>query len=209
MNDADRSSRQADHRFEFSGGALCLDFANTLTDRPRAITEHLSSYRRFLSWGCQAGILDSRAERDLLEKAGDRPEEAERILKEAVEFREALYRIFSSQASGLEPEVPDLELLNRRLPQALPHLHLQYGRGGWDWLWVGLNRHLDSVLWAVARSAAELLTSGELQRVGECAAEDCSWLFLDRSRARQRRWCDMKACGNRAKARRYYRRHRG
>jgi predicted RNA-binding Zn ribbon-like protein len=41
-----------------------------------------------------------------------------------------------------------------------------------------------------------------------CAADDCGWLFLDRSRNHARRWCDMKVCGNNAKARRFYRRHR-
>ncbi|TAL94280.1 MAG: hypothetical protein EPN73_18145 [Paraburkholderia sp.] len=36
----------------------------------------------------------------------------------------------------------------------------------------------------------------------ECAA--CSWLFLDLSRSRSRRWCSMATCGNRAKAQRHY-----
>ena len=58
------------------------------------------------------------------------------------------------------------------------------------------------------RSAADLLTSDEAARVRECAAESCSWLFVDRSRTRRRRWCDMKTCGNRNKAKLYYQRHR-
>jgi predicted RNA-binding Zn ribbon-like protein len=46
----------------------------------------------------------------------------------------------------------------------------------------------------------------ELGKVKKCADTDCGWLFLDMSRNRSRRWCDMKSCGNRAKARRYYKR---
>jgi predicted RNA-binding Zn ribbon-like protein len=42
--------------------------------------------------------------------------------------------------------------------------------------------------------------------VGECEGEGCSWLFLDTSRNRSRRWCSMEDCGNRAKARRHYER---
>ncbi|HXO42658.1 MAG TPA: CGNR zinc finger domain-containing protein, partial [Thermoanaerobaculia bacterium] len=57
-------------------------------------------------------------------------------------------------------------------------------------------------------SAAELLTSDKWRRVRECAGSDCTWLFLDRSRNRSRRWCAMQTCGNRAKARRHYRRAR-
>jgi predicted RNA-binding Zn ribbon-like protein len=64
------------------------------------------------------------------------------------------------------------------------------------------------MLCAVALSAAELLTSDRVDRVRECASETCSWLFLDGSRNRRRKWCDMASCGNRAKARRYYARHR-
>jgi predicted RNA-binding Zn ribbon-like protein len=58
-------------------------------------------------------------------------------------------------------------------------------------------------LWPVARSAAELLTSGDLARVGQCPGEECGWLFLDTSRAGRRQWCDMADCGNLAKVRRF------
>jgi len=52
----------------------------------------------------------------------------------------------------------------------------------------------------------DLLTSDRLSAVRECAADDCAWLFLDESRNRSRRWCDMKVCGNRQKARLHYHR---
>src|SRR5438270_5320885 len=68
---------------------------------------------------------------------------------------------------------------------------------------------LASPLRPILRSAAELLTSGERGDVRECAAGDCTWLFLDRSRNRTRRWCSMATCGNRAKAQRHYRRRSG
>jgi predicted RNA-binding Zn ribbon-like protein len=59
------------------------------------------------------------------------------------------------------------------------------------------------MLWPVLRSAAELLTSDRMDRVRLCSAEDCDWLFLDSSRNRSRRWCDMAVCGNRSKVRRF------
>jgi len=65
------------------------------------------------------------------------------------------------------------------------------------------------VLWPVAHDAAELLASDQLPRLRECAADDCCWLFLDESKNRSRVWCDMRVCGNRAKARRHYARTRG
>jgi predicted RNA-binding Zn ribbon-like protein len=58
-------------------------------------------------------------------------------------------------------------------------------------------------------SACELLVGAERRRIKECPAPDgCGWLFLDASKNAARRWCDMRTCGNIAKARRHYRRHR-
>lgn len=45
-------------------------------------------------------------------------------------------------------------------------------------------------------------------RVRECAADDCRLIFLDTSRPGSRRWCSMRRCGGRAKARSHYQRHR-
>jgi predicted RNA-binding Zn ribbon-like protein len=61
------------------------------------------------------------------------------------------------------------------------------------------------VLWPVSWSAAELLTHGPLDRIRECPGQgNCGWLFLDVSKNASRRWCDMRVCGNRAKARRHH-----
>jgi predicted RNA-binding Zn ribbon-like protein len=53
-----------------------------------------------------------------------------------------------------------------------------------------------------------LLGSSQRGRVRECSEESCRWLFLDHSKNRSRRWCNMQICGNRAKARRFYARTR-
>jgi predicted RNA-binding Zn ribbon-like protein len=79
---------------------------------------------------------------------------------------------------------------------------------GYALQWQSDRDALDAPLAPILRSAAELLSSAELAKVRECAAEGCAWLFLDNSRNKQRRWCDMKVCGNRNKARRFYRKQR-
>ena len=63
---------------------------------------------------------------------------------------------------------------------------------------------LQTLLWPVVWSAVELLTGGPVERVRECDNDPCGWLFVDMSRNRSRRWCDMRDCGNRVKARRHY-----
>jgi predicted RNA-binding Zn ribbon-like protein len=64
------------------------------------------------------------------------------------------------------------------------------------------------LLWPVALSAIELFTaSGERAKLKECPG--CGWLFLDRSKVGNRRWCSMDECGSRDKMRRQYARKRG
>jgi predicted RNA-binding Zn ribbon-like protein len=46
-------------------------------------------------------------------------------------------------------------------------------------------------------------------RLRPCANDECRRFLLDRSRPNTARWCSMKACGNRLKARRHYRRAHG
>lgn len=58
--------------------------------------------------------------------------------------------------------------------------------------------------------AAQLPALLELRRVRThlkiCRNPECGWLYLDRTRNQSRVWCDMAACGNRAKVNRYLRR---
>jgi predicted RNA-binding Zn ribbon-like protein len=60
----------------------------------------------------------------------------------------------------------------------------------------------------VADNAALILTSPERERLSQCRDAECGWFFLDTSKNRSRRWCTMEGCGNRNKARTFYRRAR-
>ncbi|BCK54639.1 CGNR zinc finger domain-containing protein [Nocardia wallacei] len=54
---------------------------------------------------------------------------------------------------------------------------------------------------AIAQDYLALRASGNWLRLKACAGDDCRWAYLDTSRNRSRRWCDMTLCGNRAKNR--------
>ena len=196
-------------RFDLDGGNPSLDFANTVSDRPTAAPrERLGSYGDLLSWAQQAGLIDNADARHLLAEAQRRPEEAAAVLRQARLLREALFRIFSAFAAGKAPSERDLHALNATLPGALAHLRLAPATGGLAFSWARDPRALDAMLWPVVRASAELLASPDLGAVRECAADTCAWLFLDRSKNQSRRWCDMKVCGNRSKARRHHARKR-
>jgi predicted RNA-binding Zn ribbon-like protein len=191
--------------YEPAAGRLCLDFANTLSWR-NSDRQHdwLDSYSNLVEWGALVGILPVETVHRLHREAARDPTKAGTVLKGAVELREAIYRIFSAIAAGSSLQAADVDALNAALADALTHLQIFSEAEGFVWDWVGDEGALDRMLWPVARSAADLLTSEELNRVGECQGDGCGWLFMDMSRNRSRRWCDMGDCGNRAKARRYY-----
>lgn len=195
--------------FELTGGRLCLDFANTVDNRP---TEHprelLGSYPDLLSWSVQAGALQAGDARRLARLAGRRAAEADRVLARAREIREAIFGVFSDLAAGRRPRPQALAVLEGVLPRALGRMRLVPAKGRLDWGWSREENALDTMLWPVVKSAADLLTSEEAERVRECAADDCAWLFIDGSKNGTRRWCDMSVCGNRSKARRFYARSR-
>jgi predicted RNA-binding Zn ribbon-like protein len=189
------------------GGRLCLDLVNTVNWRnSNHPQERLSKYTDLVSWSQHTGILTDNEARDLLRKADLRPTEAKAVLERAIILREALYRIFSAITNHHLSSDPDITILNTELADAMTHLQITPKIGSYFWTYAFKDNALDQMLWSVMRSAADLLTSDKLDRICRCAEEDCGWLFLDMSRNRSRKWCDMKDCGNRAKARRHYQR---
>jgi predicted RNA-binding Zn ribbon-like protein len=198
----------AAYQFDFSGGALCLDFANTLGDRPRNSEEHLNDWRDLVAWGQQAGLLSASQATALRASAGKDLRASEKALVRAKALREALFRIFAEVAAGRRPAPADLDVLNAQLAAAMPHARIQTQNAGFGWTWADGKPSLDRLLWPVARSAADTLVSPDCVCLRECASDVCSWLFVDRSPTQRRRWCSMKTCGNRAKARRFYTRQR-
>jgi len=189
-------------------GALCLDFANTAewhaSNDPQ---ERLTGYAELLAWAKRRGVLGQKDVRALSLEAARRPQEAVRVVRRAVELREAIYQVFSSLAHAKPAPHAALDLLNAGLAESLGQARLRAGPAGFTWGWAESPGALDRLLWPVTRSAAELLTSELASRVGQCQDDrGCGWLFIDTSRNHTRRWCAMGDCGNRAKARRHYQR---
>jgi predicted RNA-binding Zn ribbon-like protein len=168
--------------------------------------ELLQSYEDLVEWATQAGALSTAQRSVLLREAESHPKEATATHTQAIELRESLYRIMSAIVKNRRPADEDLRTVSAYLAEALSHLELQPARRGFRLQWPANSTHLDSVLWAIVRSASDLLTGNDLPYVRECGDDTCRWVFVDRSKNHSRRWCDMKICGNRMKARKFYRR---
>lgn len=185
------------------GGVLCLDFANTLYGHADAIHEYLFDYRDLVLWSRHVGILSSQKAEMLLSKGEQAPVESEAVFRQAIQLRETIFRVFVALAHDETPDENDLAQLHRVWLENETHSKLTQSDAGFALDWKDGDA-LDAMLWPITRSALELLTSDELNRVKQCSR--CDWLFLDKSRNQSRRWCSMDACGNRIKmARRYVR----
>jgi predicted RNA-binding Zn ribbon-like protein len=190
------------------GGRPSLDFVNTEGGQRSTSQDRVQDYEDLARWGAYAGVIEEEEAARLLDLAAADPGEARRIHARAIEFREALFRILDRIGQGEATTASDRAILDREVAGALAHQRLVPHDGHFDWEIVGDEGRMDRILWLLAADAADLLASDQLQRVKKCCGDHCEWVFVDESRNRSRRWCEMSDCGNRAKQRRYQRRHK-
>lgn len=190
------------YRFDFCGGHVAIDFTNTVGSRGGEPEEHFNNFGDVVAWARARGVVTRGAAAALLRKAAADPADARRAHRRTIELREALYRVFDAAAGQRPPRPADLEVLNAHVSATFDGAMLSPTGAGFTLDTRG-QTGLDEVLRPVVRAAVDLLTSDAVQHVGRCADDSCAWLFLDTTRSRTRRWCDMKSCGNRNKVRRF------
>jgi predicted RNA-binding Zn ribbon-like protein len=177
---------------------LCLAFANTRFWRGSepAVTEQLAQPKDLADWLVANAPMPARD--------GKRRGGIEALFDDALRLREAIYRIFLAIGEGGVPPGRDLEIFNAALAQTPRRLGISARGGAYSWVVAAPPASLGGVLAPVIWSAADLLTHATERRIRRCANDKCRWVFVDRSKAGTRRWCDMNSCGNRAKAHRHY-----
>lgn len=116
--------------------------------------------------------------------------------------RDALREVVDAIVEGRLPASTTLDVINKALGDGhVRRLELE----GTD-LRVG-HRHgatpVGDALAALASPIVTELSSGRPDRFRTCANNSCRWTFYDGSPTGRRRWCDMRTCGNRAKAARH------
>src|SRR5262245_49011841 len=121
--------KDAPYTFDRCGGHLALDFANTVSDRhTHAPIERLTSYERLLEFAEQTELLSARDATRLRTWAKREPHAAAEIVKAAIKFREASYRIFAHAARDHRAPADDLAVLNERIAKTRLGESLK-----WEW----------------------------------------------------------------------------
>jgi predicted RNA-binding Zn ribbon-like protein len=198
-----RSGLEKAARFSLCGGHPVLDLVNTLDNRFRADgpTELLPNYQAVLAFMQQTELLDRAAVLTLTATA-----DAEAVAAAVRGLRETAAIVLYAVAEGTTPPPAAVQQLARHAQEAHQHQELLWcstdDTSKFVWRWRSAAAAA-LPLWALALQTSALLTSDELRRLRTCQCETCRWLFLDTSKNHRRRWCDMKVCGNRMKARRY------
>jgi predicted RNA-binding Zn ribbon-like protein len=215
-----KPGRRRPPKFELIGGNVCLDFINTLDDRPSGKPkELLKNFYELARFGEDTGILTPAQLDYFYENAHLEPDEAGDAVRRAIHLREAMYAVFSALRKRQTVPPTALDTLNSYIRDAAQHSRLvqsemvqgemaqsemAQSKGGCEWRFNDMTSRYHAMLWPIARAAADLLASSEMAHVRACSSPTCQWLFLDTSKNQHRRWCSMQQCGNRAKVRKFY-----
>jgi len=81
-------------------------------------------------------------------------------------------------------------------------------KGLYGWTWNIDESPVEAILGPIVLSALSVVCQADLSRIKQCPGRDCGWLFFDATKNKNRRWCEMEVCGNRAKQRRLRQRRR-
>jgi predicted RNA-binding Zn ribbon-like protein len=173
----------------FVAGNAGLDFVNTaeLRGHPQAgdVITTATDLRR---WGQRYGLLSDGAVHD----PGDRE------LGRALEARELLYAVFVARIQGRTPSRVQLDQLAELAGAAYAAAELRRDdTGAIEWRW--RRRELSTIRHTAVTEALPLLAQPPTPRLKQCPGDQCGWLFLDATKRGNRRWCEMRKCGQEAK----------
>ena len=181
-------------------------------DHPKAAPGELNHVRRFVNtlnledgsdeiaepdalrdWLAARGLLDQRATLT----AAD--------VRQAHAVREAMRKLLlANNGDMLDPSAVDA--INGAANSA--ELQLQVAPDGSARL-APVRTGLDAAIGRLLAIVHTAMADGTWSRLKACALHDtCEWAFYDWSKNRSGTWCEMRVCGNRAKARAYRERRR-
>jgi predicted RNA-binding Zn ribbon-like protein len=196
----------ADAPFVFLGERLWLDFVNTDDTRRGARVDRLVDFEALVEWLATARVLDTERAAGMARRAREQPAGASAALADARRVRAALRALAERGAAQPVVRREALTEINRVLGRSAGTRRVESRDDGvFVRSFVPGGDAFAGLMIPVVESAADALVLGELARVRRCADARCGRVFHDGTKNGRRRWCDMRTCGNRAKAARHRR----
>lgn len=178
--------------------ALLYEFVNSLDLRrfvhhgkPHPTGDEIGTLSELEVWMRRRGLLDADAQLD--------PDSQ----RKALELRDALRRFLQLAPADRSGNARVAALVNASAARFPLIVHMSPGAVGLQPA-PGRAAGLGKILAQLQHAAA----TDRLDRLKMCAAEECRWVFFDRSKPGTRRWCASTLCGNREKTRAYRQRRR-
>nr|WP_249797977.1 ABATE domain-containing protein [Bradyrhizobium sp. 199] len=169
-------------------GNLALDFANTISWRGTDHeVDHLRDADGILAWAKHAGLVGVDFSLPTRQRA--------LLVDQGRSLRTAIDEVGAAIAAGAEPAAQGLAVIHDLAARTFMAASLTGAPARIAFT------HADQIIGPLAWAAVDLLRGDELGRLKRCPQHDCHWLFIDRTKNRSRRWCEMATCGNRAKTR--------
>jgi len=194
--------------YVFVGERLWLDFVNSddaTHARGEARHDALDVFERFIGWLSVARVLDDERATAMLRRSQQQPTGSSAALHEARRLRNVL-RALAERGDAPQERATQTAIgeINRILGRSAGSRRVEpRSDGGFVRNFVTAGDVFAGLMIPIIESAADALVTGEMPRVRKCADPRCARVFYDGSRNGKRRWCDMKTCGNRAKAARH------
>ncbi|WP_348262365.1 CGNR zinc finger domain-containing protein [Telmatobacter sp. DSM 110680] len=203
-------ARRDKKSFELIGGSPALDLVNTLDWRFRngpPPEELLQDYYDLVQFSVQCSLLSDAVGRRLVRNVNE--SKAAQVVAAVRELREAAAEVLYAALEGVGPSASSMKVLEKCFREAREYERLLWDGEKLAWELSQSPAPAELPLWMLSLKFEDLMTSDEMHKLRECGNAECRWLFLDTSKNHTRRWCDMKICGNRMKARRFKAQRRG
>lgn len=185
------------------GGNLALDLVNTVSGRNNNPEEWIPDTASFLIWARTCGVLNNRERNEAARHARLFPAAAERVLASVKELRFALWSLIDALEHRKSAGRGSLKVIDEWRRRLALSEQMIVRRKQIDFAINGDISSLEFPGLRVTAAALSFLKNLPAARIKTCPARDCGWKFVDKSKNRSRRWCDMAVCGNVAKIRQY------
>ncbi len=182
---------------------LFAEFANTLEYDRGVPVDALIDIDALLGWLRGHDLISNRARSSEMARLHRDPTEADRRMERFRHLRGVLHAVAEQVSDGGRPSAGQLRDLNHILRHGLHYHQLRFDGDGARYDFAQVGDRLDQARATIASSLAHFLAEDAPDRLRVCANPGCRYLFVDRSPGGRRRWCDMRTCGNQAKAARH------
>ncbi len=187
------------------GGRTAVDFANS-SRRFGKDGEGLEKLEELLSFLKSMGHLHEEEASSYHMYLFQNPARCSKTMEMLRDIRARFLAVLGQASSGWPIDPTFMTELNEQLENFKSFLKIVPSEDG-----MLLKEQLaedgpEQLLYPVLKDIAQFLISDQIDKVRQCASDNCDLFFVNNSRNGRRRWCSMSTCGNRAKVNAYLKR---